>query len=356
MTIGEEPKLIKTCNSAPKFKFKPKEFHRLVEILNLFTHNKRLSHMNGVNAYAFNGDLADLERAVIRYTVSFLLQRGFVLISVPDLLYSHVIERCGMQTRGPVSQVFHLNNFENEDVCLSGTAEMGIGGYLQDRIIEMKDLPMKLFAVSRCYRDERGCGASEKGIYRIHVTFSFIRVPQFNKVEMFAVTANETGNESEELYQELIDIQTDLYSALDFQFKVIDMPLNDLGDQAYKKTDIEAWIPIQKIFGEISSTSNCIDYQSRRLNIRYRNKAGDIKFAHTLNGTACATPRILIPMVSSNQTKDGDVLIPEALQPFFNYKHIIRKEKSFLQLKHFNSRTFTGEILQTNDELEVDSV
>ncbi|MCL4128941.1 UNVERIFIED_CONTAM: hypothetical protein GTU68_013651 [Idotea baltica] len=337
---GDSPHVIKKVNDIPVFNFKPKEFHSLAENHYALTMNKHLSLMAGPRSYIFSGALADLERALIRYSVSVLLKKGFTLISVPDLLHSHIIERCGMQTKGERSQVYHLSSFKNQDVCLSGTAEMALGGFLQDRLLNVKELPLKLAALSRCYREEVGKESSEKGIYRVH---------QFNKVEMFGVTANESGEESARLYQELLDIQVELFSSLGFHFQVLDMPLNELGNPAYTKTDIEAWIPVKQVYGEISSASNCLDYQSRRLNLKYESASKQSKFAHTLNGTACATPRTLLALVASNQTKEGSIKVPDVLQPFMNGVKSVSRPKNPLNIHHFNDRVYSGTIARPDE-------
>lgn len=192
-----------------------------------------------------------------------------------------------------------------EELCLAGTAEMAIGGFLKDRIFKEKDLPLKLTAVSRCYRAETSSLEEEKGIYRVH---------EFTKVEMFGVTASETGKESDELHHEFRAIEEKNFKELGLQFRILEMPPNELGLSAHRKFDIEAWMPGRNMYGEISSCSNCTDFQSRRLNIRYKNMDGELKYVHTVNGTICAVPRTLIALVETFQDGNGSIKIPNALE------------------------------------------
>lgn len=249
----------------------------------------------------------------MRYSLNSLACKNFQIISVPDIVYPHIIESCGMRTRGERDQVFWLKSTQSsEEVCLAGTAEMSIGGSLQNKIFEEEDLPLKFTAVSRCYRAETSSLEEERGLYRVH---------EFTKVEMFGVTANETGSESNDMHQEFRKIEEDNFAALNIHFKTLEMPPSELGSSAYRKFDIEAWMPGRKMFGEISSCSNCTDFQSRRLNIRYRPKNGgggdeNLKYVHTVNGTACAVPRLLITLIETFQKVNGDVDLPKVLREF----------------------------------------
>ncbi|XP_043919460.1 serine--tRNA ligase, mitochondrial [Protopterus annectens] len=167
-------------------------------------------------------------------------------------------------------------------------------GYFMDHAVELKDMPVRTVCCSTCYRAETDTGRETWGLYRVH---------HFTKVEMFGLTADETGKESDELLMEFLSIQKEIFSELGLHYVVLDMPTQELGLPAYRKFDIEAWMPGRNKYGEISSTSNCTDYQSRRLNIMYYNASGELKYAHTINGTACAIPRTLIAILESNQLK-----------------------------------------------------
>lgn len=226
------------------------------------------------------------EQALIRYTVNFLTKEKFNLISVPDILPAEVIDGCGMRTcSDEKTQVYRLRPSER---CLAGTSEMAMGGYFSGKTLNATDLPKKMMAVSRCYRAESGDGTLDKNLYRVHY---------FTKVEMFTVCL---PTQSEQMLEYFRDIQCRLFKSLGICFKVYDMPIRELGASAYRKYDIEAWMPSRKSFGEISSTSNCTDYQSKRLNI-YANDGSNNVHAHTVNGTACAVPRMIIALLEQHQ-------------------------------------------------------
>jgi seryl-tRNA synthetase len=248
--------------------------------------------------------LAELEQGLIKFTIDQLEKFGFEMISVPDILYPRVIESCGMAVRGDRNQVYFVET-GGEDACLSGTAEMAIGGFLQNRVFSLEELPLKLAAVSRCFRAETSSLEEEAGLYRVHY---------FTKVEMFGVTGSESGTESNDLHEEFLFIQKQLFQKFNLHYRVLEMPPSELGLSAHRKFDIEAWLPGKKMFGEISSCSNCTDFQSRRLDVRYKSGDGQVKFVHTVNGTACAVPRMLISLVETFQTPGGGVELPPRIQ------------------------------------------
>ena len=217
----------------------------------------------------------------------------------------------------------------NSDLCLTGTAEVPLGGIYMDTVIEEKDLPIRMAAYGHCFRTEAGAGGmAGKGLYRVH---------QFSKVEMFVIC---TPEQSEAIHEELIAIEEEMFNELGLHFVVLDMPSGDLGAPAYRKYDVEAWMPGLQRYGEISSASNCTDYQARRLNIRYRvaaqakeagapakatKKGSPTAFCHTLNATACAVPRMIVAIMENYQQADGTVLVPEVLQPFLGGRKVIEK-------------------------------
>lgn len=302
---GEEPKLVGFYNEKPTYKHKPLDFSEICKKLNIIR-TEHLGNFNGSKSYYLLNDLAELEQALIRYTTSKILSHGFNLISVPDILPAEVIQSCGFQVDGERTQVYRLLP---SNLCLSGTSEMALAGYFAGSRLE--NLPTKVTAVSRCFRAETSKLQEEKGIYRVH---------QFTKVEMFAVCR---PSESEILLNEFRDIEIDLFKSLGLYFQLLDMPPHELGAPAFRKYDIEAWMEGRQIFGEISSCSNCTDYQSRRLDIRI----GDSdEFAHTVNGTACAIPRMLIAIVETFQRADGSIHIPEPLQKFMKKDKIVKRK------------------------------
>ncbi|XP_013186882.1 serine--tRNA ligase, mitochondrial [Amyelois transitella] len=317
----ETPKLLQEINERRDFgKYAPLEFSEITRRLNLMRTDK-LGHTCGHKSYYFLDELAELEETLLKYTVSFLLKNNFNLVSVPDILPSNILESCGMSINTDRTQIYSLDpHHHGPDLFLSGTAEMSLAGFLKNSLHSKMDLPLKLAAVSRCYRAESSSVIEERGIYRVH---------QFTKVEMFAVT---TPEQSDDMLEYLRSLQQDLFTPLGFHMKVLDMPPHELGAPAYRKYDIEAWMPGRNSYGEISSCSNCTDYQSRRLNIKYKDE-NSIKYVHTLNGTACAIPRILIALIETHQDPKGKIFIPHILQPFMNGKTSIGKNIAVPELK-----------------------
>ncbi|XP_015119122.1 serine--tRNA ligase, chloroplastic/mitochondrial [Diachasma alloeum] len=316
LEYGNEGKIIKECTKySTRHDFKQKTFIELAKSLKLLR-MEDLGPIAGDKSYILLGDVAQLEEALIQYSIRRLMHNGFKLISVPDVLPTQVIEKCGMIVDGERTLIYSLDDLYGDDLSLSGTAEMALATKLINSNIDFENnLPLKLAAVSRCFRAEISNSAEEQGIYRVH---------QFTKVEMFACTKE---CESDNIFKELTEIQERLFTELELPFKIIDMPSHDLGAPAYRKFDIEGWLPGREAFGELSSCSNCTDYQSRRLNIKYRTVNGESKYVHTLNGTACAIPRTIIAICENFQTKDGKIQIPEKLVPFMNGKNVIEKQK-----------------------------
>lgn len=310
----DEGKIIKSCNNIPNYDFVPKTFDELSKNLKLVRMDE-MGPVAGDKSYILIGDLAQLEEALIQYTIRKLMKFGFQLISVPDILPTKVIEKCGLNISGERNFIYSLTDNYGDDLSLSGTAEMSLASKLINSIIPHEELPIKLAAVSRCFRAEISNNIDEPSIYRVH---------QFTKVEMFVCTDEKN---SCNMLNNLVDIQENLFNDLQLNFKIIDMASHELGAPANRKFDIEGWYPGKKNFGELSSSSNCTDYQSRRLNIKYKNNhSNDLKFVHTLNGTACAVPRMLMAICETFQTKEGNIKIPQLLVPFMNGKTEITKQ------------------------------
>jgi seryl-tRNA synthetase len=199
-----------------------------------------------------------------------------------------------------------------------GTAEITLGGLLQDKILRKEELPVRLAGFSHCFRTEAGShGAFARGLYRVH---------QFSKVEMFAYA---TPEQSAEVHAEMRDIEIEIFKELGIPFRVVDIAAGDLGAPAYRKFDLEAWMPSRNGYGEVTSTSNCTDYQSRRLAIRYRDENNNPRLVHTLNGTAIAVPRTIVAILENYQQADGTVVIPPVLRPYMLGQEVIRKEKGW---------------------------
>ncbi|XP_064359068.1 serine--tRNA ligase, mitochondrial isoform X2 [Dromaius novaehollandiae] len=300
-----QARVLEVVGEKPEFDFKPKGHLELGEGLDIIR-QRRLSAVSGHRSYYLRGAGALLQHALVHFALRKLLQKGFVAMTVPDLLRGAVFEGCGMQPDASPSPVYNIDPARFEDLCLAGTAEVGIAGYFMDHAVRLEDMPVRIVCSSTCYRTETDTGREPWGLYRVH---------QFTKVEMFGVTAAESGTESDALLAEFLALQKEMFSELGLHYRVLDMPTQELGLPAYRKFDIEAWMPGRGKFGEISSASNCTDFQSRRLNIMYSDGAGRLRHAHTVNGTACAVPRMLIALLECNQLPDGRVRVPPALQP-----------------------------------------
>ncbi|XP_044581055.1 serine--tRNA ligase, mitochondrial, partial [Cotesia glomerata] len=313
LEYGDQGKVLKET-STRSYNFKPKSFMDLVKNLKLIR-IENLGPVSGPKSYILLGDLAQMEEALVQFSVRKLLKQGFKLVSVPDILPTTVIERCGMVMDGEHHLIYTLNKAYG-DVCLSGTAEMALAMKMMNKVIDGDSLPVKLAAVSRCFRAEASNNVEEAGIYRVH---------QFTKVEMFACTSED---KSSKFLEELLEIQENIFQDLGLGFKIIDMPSHELGAPAYRKIDIEGWLPGKNAYGELSSCSNCTDFQSRRLNIKYKdnNNNNEAKYVHTLNGTACAVPRTLIAICETHQLNNGNIEVPEVLVPFMNGKKIIETQ------------------------------
>ncbi|EJD52100.1 seryl-tRNA synthetase [Auricularia subglabra TFB-10046 SS5] len=271
----------------------------------------------GASWYYLINEGAQLELALTNYAFSVALKRGFRPALTPDVVKADVAWRCGFQPRDDSDPpVHHMYHVQNSDLVLTGTAEIPLAALFANRVLDGDALPVRVAGLGRAFRSEAGArGADTRGLYRVH---------QFSKVELFAVTAAE---QSEDMLDELKQVQIELFSGLGLTFRVLDMPTEELGASAYRKYDMEAWMPGRGKWGEISSTSNCTDYQARRLHIRYTNpsqsQAGRSNaFAHTLNGTAAAVPRLIIALLENGAVLDdaGQVThlnLPKTLAPFW---------------------------------------
>uniref|UniRef100_A0A8C4ZMS8 serine--tRNA ligase n=1 Tax=Gadus morhua TaxID=8049 RepID=A0A8C4ZMS8_GADMO len=317
--IGDESQacVVELIGQKPEFNFKPKGHLELGEHLGLIR-QRHLAHVSGHRSYYLRGTGARLQTALQNFALDTLQRRGFAPMVVPDMLKGAVFEGCGMQPNAHRSQVYSLDPLHFPDLNLAGTGEVGLAGFFMDHAVNWADLPVRSVCSSTCYRAETDTGRETWGLYRVH---------QFNKVEMFGVTADETGEESSKLLEEFLSLQKEMFSSLELHYRVLDMPTQELGLPAHRKYDIEAWMPGRNSYGEISSGSNCTDYQSRRLNILYERQDGSLQYAHTVNATACAVPRTIIAILETHQTKEGTVRVPTALQPYLGLE-VIEKPTS----------------------------
>lgn len=266
-------------------------------------------------------DVALLETALVNWAMTTVANKyGFVAVTTPDVIAIPFAEACGFQPRSAATQMYTLAA-PNSELCLVGTQEIPLASLFCDSIIPEDQLPIKMVAYGHCFRHETGSSSESRGLYRVH---------QFTKVEMFVICKPE---DSERYHQELLDIEVKMLTDLGLHFKVLDMPADDLGASAYRKFDIEAWMPYKNGYGEVTSASNCLDYQSRRLNMRYRPAENTANprilappvFVHTLNATALAVPRITLSILENFQRADRSVKVPEALVPFLGGRTIINE-------------------------------
>ncbi|MCH8840641.1 MAG: serine--tRNA ligase [Planctomycetes bacterium] len=258
----------------------------------------------GHGFYFLKNEAALLELALQQYAVELLVGAGFVPMITPDLARGEILQGIGFIPRGPETQIYSI---ENHDLNLVATAEITLGGLYSGEVIDVEQLPIKLCGISHCFRTEAGAaGRVSRGLYRVH---------QFTKIEMFAFTLPE---QSEDMHNYFCDLECQLFDGLGIPYRVVDTATGDLGAPAYRKYDLEAWMPGRGKggeFGEVTSASNCTDYQARRLNIRYKVKGEKgTRFVHTLNGTAVAISRALIAILENCQQPDGTVVVPEVLR------------------------------------------
>lgn len=303
---------------APRnFEFPPLDHVTLGEKLELLDFESA-TKVTGTKFYYLKNEAVLLDMALQRYALDVLLDEGFTPYSTPDLAKPEILAGIGFNPRGTETQVYSI---ENQDLCLIGTAEITLGGLYSDTILNEEDLPLKIAGISHCFRTEAGAhGRESRGLYRVH---------QFTKVEMFAFT---TPEQSSAMHRELLRIEERIFQGLEIPYRVLDIATGDLGAPAYKKFDLEAWMPGRSeggSYGEVTSTSNCTDFQSRRLGIRYRSQDGKKKeFVHMLNGTAVATSRALIALLENHQQADGSIKIPKALEPYLGRSLIRRTLKA----------------------------
>jgi seryl-tRNA synthetase len=312
----EDNKVIKTSGQPRPLDFAAKDHVAIAEDLDLvdFEAGARVA---GQKFYYLKNEAVLLELALVQYAFSKLLGHGYVPIITPDVARVDVLEGIGFIPRGPETQIYSL---ENTDLCLIATAEITLGGMCRDEILDEAKLPLKYVGLSHCFRTEAGApGRDTRGLYRVH---------QFTKVEMFVFC---TPEQSEAAHLELLAIEEEIFQGLGLPYHVIDTCTGDLGGPAYRKYDLEAWMPGRGQggeFGEVTSTSNCTDFQARRLNVRYKSpKHKGTRFVHTLNGTAVAVSRALVAILENNQQADGSVVIPEALRPWLHGKERIARTK-----------------------------
>lgn len=302
----EDNKELKVVGKKPDFEFKPKDHVLLGKDLDILDFENG-AKVSGSGFYYLKGAGALLEIALVNYGLQFLAHRGFTPIITPDLAREKFYLGTGYNPKGEEAQTYRI---EESDLGLIATAEITIAGYHADEIIPLLDQPKLYGGYSHCFRMESGAyGKYSKGLYRVH---------QFTKVEMFAYTKKE---DSKKTHQRFLELEEEFWTSLGIPYRVLEMCTGDLGSQAARKFDLEAWMPGRDDWGEVTSTSNTTDYQARNLNIRYR-QGENTEYAHMLNGTLVATSRAIIAILENLQQEDGSVKIPEVLVPFMGLSEI----------------------------------
>jgi seryl-tRNA synthetase len=268
------------------------------------------TNVAGPKFYYLKNEAVLLELALARLALDEVRGRGFTIMTTPDLAREEILQGIGFNPRGDESNVYTV---EGEDLCLIGTAEITLGGYHAKSILEPEQLPIRLAGLSHCFRREAGAaGRFSKGLYRVH---------QFTKVEMFVYTEPER---SEAQLEELVEIEETIFRKLEVPYRLVDTCTGDLGGPAYRKFDIEAWMPGRGDtgdWGEVTSASNCTDYQARRLGVRTR-ADGKTRFVHMLNGTAIAVSRGIVALLENGYQEDGSVRLPAAVAAYTGFDRI----------------------------------
>jgi len=306
----EDARELARYGDPPVFSFDARDHLALGADLNILDFESA-AEVTGAKFYYLKNSGALLELALINYALQKIAARGYSPHITPDLARAEVLDAIGFNPRGEETQVYTI---AESDLCLIGTAEITLGGMLRGKVLAREELPLRMGGFSHCFRTEAGAhGAYQKGLYRVH---------QFSKVEMFAFAHPDA---SQLLHEEMRDLEIEIFNELGLPFRVIDVASGDLGGPAFRKYDLEAWMPSRGGYGEVTSTSNCTDYQSRRLNIRFRDTDGTLRFVHTLNGTAIAVPRTIVAILENFQQPDGTVTIPEVLRPFMGGRDSIHR-------------------------------
>lgn len=271
---------------------------------------ERGAKVAGAKFYYLKGDLALLENAITQYALDFVTKKGFTYMTVPHMVNGRIATGTGFAPRSDSQSDEYF--IEGEDLSLIATAEMPLTGYHADEIIDEEKLPLLYVGLSPCYRKEAGTyGKHARGLFRVH---------QFNKLEMYAFT---TPQQSEAMHETIREIEEELWQSIGIPYHIINIASGDLGAPAAKKYDIEYWSPVDEMYRELTSCSNCTDFQARNLNIRVRRKDGTVETLHTLNGTAVSLARSLVAVIEHFQNSDGMLAIPDVLRPYMNNRSSI---------------------------------
>ena len=318
---------VRVVGEKPDFDFEPLDHVELCEKHGLVDFASA-AKTTGAGFYFLAREAVLLELALVRYAIEKATAAGFIPHVTPDLARAEALSGTGFNPRGEETQIYSV---EGMDLSLIATAEITLGGMRMGTTFEPHELPLKLAGVSHCYRTEAGAyGKATRGLYRVH---------QFTKVELFAFTAADLGV-SGRMHAEILALEEEIFTGLGLPYRVIDIAAGDLGGPAYRKFDLEAWMPGRQLskdqggsgdkgsWGEVTSCSDCTDYQARRLDVRVKKTDAEGKptkgtdLVHTLNGTAIAVSRALIALIENGQRGDGTIAIPEVLQPYCGFDSI----------------------------------
>lgn len=271
---------------------------------------ERGAKVAGNKFYYLKGDLALLENAIYQFALNFVIEKGFKFMTVPHMVSSRILTGTGFSPR--TSEQSDEYSIEGEDLSLIATAEIPLTGYHSDEIIAEDNLPLLYAGYSPCYRKEAGAyGKYARGLFRVH---------QFNKLELYAYTLPE---KSSEMHERILAFEEEIWQLLKIPYRVVNIAAGDLGSPAAKKYDIEYWSPVDKKYRELTSCSNCTDYQTRNLNIRLKRQDGTIEMLHSLNGTAVSLARSLVAILENYQTNDNKILVPDVLRPYLSNRELL---------------------------------
>jgi seryl-tRNA synthetase len=293
---------IRTVGSPPAFDFEPRDHLAIGEVLGIID-VERAAKVSGSRFAYLLGQATVLELALVRFAVDRLGTHGFTPVVPPVLVRREAMEGTGFLPTDE-QQIYRL---ADDELYLVGTSEVSIAAMHQDEFLDASRLPLRYCGISTCFRREAGAyGKDTRGIFRVH---------QFDKVEMFSFALPGTSWPEHEF---LLARQEEIFGALEVPYRVVNVCAGELGASAAKKYDVEAWMPGQDVYREVTSCSNCTDYQARRLQCRIRTESGP-QLVHTLNGTAIAVGRAIIAVIENHQQADGTVAIPDALRPYTGF-------------------------------------
>ncbi len=303
---------LEVVGDLPKFDFAPRSHSEIGEQQD-WLDIIRGARLAGSRNYVLKGDLSLLEGAIMRFALDTMVGKGFTPLSVPTLVRTETMVGTGYFPGGE-DQAYRCD--DRDDLCLVGTAEVPITALHQDEILDLDKLPMRMVALSQCYRREAGTyGKDTKGLYRVH---------QFQKVEQVVIDIADEAK-SLEHHQQILRNSQDVLEALDLPYRIVNVCGGDLGQPQIQKFDIETWMPSRESYGETHSASRFHSFQARRLNLRYRDADGKVHFCHTLNNTVAASTRMLIAVMENHQTAEGQIRVPEPLRPYLGGRELLGK-------------------------------